>query len=191
VALRPFTPQIPQELPMFRRCLLVLAFLILLSLLAAAQQTPQASSREWREIASLPPGSQLLVRQIDSRVLQPCTLAWIDNTALACDIFVPAVGPRRVVYPIASVASVTQQASPSNTHPVALFVGMAIGGTIGGIAASNGGVRDGIGGGVLGAFAGGGIGLAAASSFNPRPQPQFGLRVPLRAPRLPISRRHY
>ena len=79
---------------------------------------PQAPSHQWREIASLPPGSQLLVRQVDSRVLQPCTLAWIDNTALACDIFVPTVGPRRVVFPVASVVSITQQASPSNTHPV-------------------------------------------------------------------------
>lgn len=180
---------------MFRRCLIVLAFILVLSLLAAAQQTLPAPNHQWRQIAKLPPGSQLLLRQVDSRVLQPCTLAWIDNTALACDIFVPATGPRRIVFPIASVASVTQQASPAYTrsdfHPVALFAGMALGGTLGGIGASNCGVHDGIAGGVLGALAGGGIGLAVASSFNPRPQPQFAFRVPLRAPRLPIGRRHF
>jgi len=122
---------------MVRRFLLILAFLTLLSLLAGAQQTPQIPSHQWRAIASLPPGSQLLVRQVDSRILQPCTLAWIDNTTLACDIFVPAVGPRRVVFPIASVASVTQQASPNDTHsdadPVALFFGVGLGRTLGGL----------------------------------------------------------
>ena len=150
---------------MFRRCLLAFAFTNLLPLLATAQQTP---SRQWREIARLPTGSQLVVRQVDSRVLQPCTLAWIDNTALACDIFVPTVGPRRVVFPIASVSSVTQQAPSSYTrsdvHPVALVVGMAIGATLGGIGGSSGGTRDGIAGGVLGLFAGGGIGLAVAAA---------------------------
>jgi len=179
---------------MFRRCLLAFAFMNLSPLLATAQQTPPPS-RQWRQIASLPPGSQLLVRQIDAPALQPCTLAWIDNAALACDIFVPTVGPRRVVYPIASVSSVTQQTTPSYTrsdmHPVALLVGMAIGATLGGIGASSGGTRDGIAGGVLGLFTGGGIGLAVATSFNPRPQPQFAFRVPLHAPRLPVGRRHF
>jgi hypothetical protein len=178
---------------MFRRCLLAFVFMNLSPLLATAQRTTPSPSHQWRQIASLPTGSQLVVRQVDSRVPQPCTLAWIDNTALACDIFVPATGPRRVVYPIASVASVTQQAPPSYTrsdvHPVALVVGMAIGATLGGIGASSGGTRDGVAGGVLRLFAGGGIGLAVASSFNP--QPQFAVRVPLRAPRLPIGRRHF
>jgi len=179
---------------MFRHCLLALIFMNICPLLATAQQTP-TPNRQWRQIASLPPGSQLLVRQVDERYSQPCTLAWIDNTALACDIFVPATGPRRVVYPIASVTSVTQQAPPSytrsDTHPVALFVGMAVGGTVGGIAASNSGVRAGIVGGVLGSLAGGGIGWSAASSFNPRPQPQFSVRIPLRAPRIPVGCRHF
>jgi len=181
---------------MFRRLLIVLAFILALSLLtAAAQQTQPAPSRQWRQIAGLPPGAQLLVRQVDARYPQPCTLAWIDNTALACDIFIPATGPRRVVYPIASIASVTQQTPPSDTrsdtHPVALFVGMAIGGTVGGVAAGNSGVRAGIVGGVLGSLAGGGIGWSAASSLNPRPQPQFAFRVPLRAPRLPAGHRRF
>lgn len=177
---------------MFRLCLLAFTFMNGFPLLATAQQTP-APSHQWREIANLPPGSQLLVRQVDSRVLQPCTLAWIDNTALACDIFVPAVGPRRVVYPVASVASVTQQAPPNNprtdNHIVALCVGMAIGGTAGGILASEGGVRAGFAGGALGSVVGGALALAATNSISPRPQPLFSLRVPLRAPRLLFGRR--
>jgi len=180
---------------MFRHCLLAFAFMNLFPLLATAQQAPPTPSHQWREIANLPPGSQLLVRQVDSSVLQPCTLAWIDNTALACDIFVPDVGPRRVVYPVASVASVTQQGPPNNprsgNHIVALCVGMAIGGTAGGILASEGGVRAGFTGGALGSVVGGALALAATNSFSPRPQPLFSLRVPLRAPRLPVGSRHF
>lgn len=177
---------------MFRRCLIVLVFLTVLSPLAAAQQP--APSHQWRRIARLPPGSQLLVRLVDVRNPQPCTLAWIDNAALACDIFVPATGPRRVVFPIASVASIKQQSiddgARSDSHVVALCVGMALGGVIGGVGASQGGARDAFAGGLLGSLAGGGIAFSAASSFNPRPQPAIAFQLPLRAPRLPIGRRH-
>jgi hypothetical protein len=176
---------------MIRRCLFAFAFINLLTLFAIAQDGTPAPSRQWRQIASLPPGSQLLVRQVGARVPQPCTLAWIDNTALACDIFVPASGPRRVVYPMASVVSVTQQATHPDNHLVALGVGMAIGGTVTGVLASEGGVRAGFAGAALGSAVGGALALGAMKTFSPSPQPLVAFRVPLRAPRLPLGIRHF
>ena len=178
---------------MLRRCLLAFAFMNVLSLLAAAQQTAGSQPPVARDRPTCPRDRNCSCARWTRNVLQPCTLAWIDNTALACDVFIPATGLRRVVYPIASVASVTQQFPDTRTgnHIVALCVGMAIGGTAGGILASEGGVRAGFTGAALGSVVGGALALAATNSFTPRPQPLFSLRVPLRTPRLPVGRRRF
>jgi hypothetical protein len=169
----------------FRNLIFMIAFLHLFMLLADGQETP--ASRQWRQIANLPPGSQLLVRKQGQNAPQACMLAWIDTAALACDVSVPVSAVRRIIYPIASVASVTQQVwhDHSDSHICGVCIGMAVGALVGGLGGSHysaGASAAGIG---IGALAGGGVVLAATS--GPRSQPYWSVRVPLRAPRIPVG----
>jgi hypothetical protein len=169
--------------------------LVLMVALAGAQTTAPPPSRQWQKIASLPPGSQLLVREQGNPLQQPCTLVWIDNTALACDVFIPAGGVRRVVYPIATVTSVTQQVwqneEEEHTHFRALFIGMGCGALAGGLLAKEAGTSAGFAGAAIGSLAGGSLALAATNGFGSPAPPQWTFPLPMRALRMPFRPRRF
>jgi hypothetical protein len=168
--------------------------LILMVALADAQTAPPTPSRQWQKIASLPPGTQLLVREQSSPMQQPCTLVWIDNAALACDVFVPASGVRRVVYPIATVISVSPQFAQNfpeeHTHFRALFIGMGCGALAVGLLAKQESTSAGFAGAAIGALAGGGLTMAAIHGVE-QPGPQWYVALPTHALRMPFRPRRF
>lgn len=128
--------------------------LALLPVWTCAQQVaPGASAHEWKKVASFPPGTPILVRQVGPGL----QFAWIDNTALACDGWAPDGAPQRLVFPAASVASVVRDpmfAQEKDSHK-SVWIGMGVGGVLGILAGQRSGASAAAVGGLIGALAGG------------------------------------
>ena len=160
---------------------LALAFI---SLAAIAQSpAPAPVPHNWPHIAALPPGTPILVHQPYQRYATPCALAWIDNTALACDTVDRYGSRQRVIFPASTIDSVRRDTSadPDHHSNAGLLFGMVIGGGIGTAIGARAGVGPAF---VIGALGAGG-GAAFAASVNNGipgpPRPQFGVRFPLSA----------
>jgi hypothetical protein len=155
--------------------------------LACCQIVPAQNTgpHNWQKIADLPSGTPLEVHEPYARYSTDCTLVWIDNNALACDTFDLHGAAQRVVYRRAGIESVQRVRPEDADHgkAVAVLIGMGIGGTVGGLVA-----RDTTPGAIaafvaLGMGIGGGIPAGAFTEMGPpRPQPQFGVRIPLGRP---------
>jgi len=176
---------------LLRRTLRHLATLALLVATAHAQTDtiPPRLLHQWTRIADLPPGTPLLVQETYNPHPTPCTLAWIDNTALACDI-IPFDAPRRVIYPATSIQSVRPAPPPhyadDDPSMKPFLIGAGIGGLLIGIGASQNGTQDGFVGALLGAGLGGGMAAAISSVNNVIMPRSYGMRIPLRTPRMPL-----
>jgi hypothetical protein len=149
----------------------------------ASPQALTPGPRNWLKIADLPPGTALEVHEPYARYSADCTLVWIDNNALACDTFDLHGAAQRVVYRRAEVESVQRVKPESADHEkaTAVLIGMGIGGTLGGLIARNAGPGPIALFAAMGMCIGGGIpaGMFAGMGDPPRPQPQFGVRIPL------------
>lgn len=148
----------------------------------AQQVAPAASAHEWKKVASFPPGTPILMRQVGPGLPQPCQLAWIDNTALACDGWAPDGAPQRLVFPAASVASVVRDlmfAQEKDSHK-SVWIGMGAGGVLGILAGQRSGASAAAVGGLIGALAGGCTVIAfqqTRDSYGPSvpPRPMFSI----------------
>jgi len=155
---------------MLKHFLILLTITMALICTAAFGQTPPpAPSRQWRKVAQLPPGTRILVREQGKQVPQSCTLTWIDDTKLACDgITASGTGKiERLIYPIASVASVSPQAMPNDPNRshvkgalIGAGIGAAAGGLVFGIATESG--RAGAIGALIGSLSGAEVGVLAS-----------------------------
>ncbi len=140
-----------------------------------AQSTvPPRLAHQLQQIANLPPGTPILVRERYAPYPSPCTLAWIDNNSIACD-----TPDGRIIYPATSLASVAPDTPPSRV-PVGLIVATSAGAILGGLIGSNGSAGSTAAGVFLGAGFVGGV-TAAFGSSGPSYPPPGGLRIPLRA----------
>jgi hypothetical protein len=115
--------------------------LLLLLPLAAGTAHAQSPTRQWRQAASLPPGTQLQIRLQDRPHAIPCTLIWIDLNALACDTYDPRGLAHRTVYPAANVASIKRRRTPDedddHRRNQKLLLAAAAGGLFGGFVGKN------------------------------------------------------
>jgi hypothetical protein len=157
----------------------------------ALAQTSSAGPHNWNKIADLPPGTPLEVHEPYARTSTDCTLVWIDNNALACDTFDLRGVVQRVVYRRAEIESV-QRVKPESADrgkAIAILIGMGIGGAVGGLVARNAGPGPIAAFAALGASIGGGIPAGVFAGMGPpRPQPQFGVRIPLGHAARPVFR---
>ena len=160
-------------------CLLFAALYLVFCVAGLAQST---GPHNWQKIADLPPGTPLEVHEPYARVSTDCTLVWIDNNALACNVPDVAGAQRRVIYRRAELESIERVKPESADHAkaAAILIGMGIGGTVGGLVARNAGPGPIALFAALGASVGGGIPAGVFAGMGaPRPQPQFGVRIPL------------
>lgn len=163
--------------------LLTVAIAILPSASRAQDNANPALARAWKKIANLPPGTPILVRQAGPGLPQPCQLAWIDNTALACDGWSPDGAPQRLIFPAASVASVAKApafAEEKDSH-AGVLIGMGVGGVLGILAGQRAGAGAAAVGGLIGTLAGGCTVIAfqeTRNSYGPPipPRPMFSVR---------------
>jgi hypothetical protein len=170
---------------MLKHFFILLTIAVALMYTAAFGQTPQpAPSRQWQKIAELPTGTPLIVREQGKQLAQVCTLVWIDNAALACDAYALDGGTQRLVYPIASIASVARQPSPeekdSRFRLKATLFGMGVGGLAGGLAAKGISTDAGFAGAAVGSLLGGSLVIAAT---NGPPRPMWAVSLPFRSRR--------
>ena len=174
---------------------LLVAFLYVLPAFALGQTPPSVPSRQWQKIASLPPGTALLVREQNYPFAVPCALVWIDNASLACDHLGPDGNPQRVIYPATSVISVarmqTWQPATDGPHATPILISMGLGALLGGLAGRNTGAGGVAAGAAIGGSLGGGIALAVSGGFNPTPRQGWQVRVPLHALRMPLGMRRF
>jgi hypothetical protein len=179
------------------RFLLLVFFALALTTAHAQQDTtvPPRLAHQWQRIADLTPGTLILVQQDDNPYRIPCTLVWIDNNALACDISTYDAPPHRVIYPAPSIYSVRPAPPPhfadDSPSPAPILIGAGIGALLGGIGGSNNGdARTGAVCALLGAGLGGVMGAGLPGQLSGPPRPQYGMRTPLRASRIPFRFPH-
>jgi hypothetical protein len=115
--------------------------LLVLLPLAAAGAHAQTPTRQWRQAASLPPGTSLQLRLQDQPHAIPCTLIWIDLTAIACDTYDPRSLAHRTIYPAATVASIKRRRTPDeeddHRRNQKLLLATSAGALFGGLAGKN------------------------------------------------------
>ena len=137
---------------------------LLTALLLLASLTPQAQSRQWRQIAALPPGTPLQLRLRDQPYPVPCDLVWTDLNAIACDIYDVNGTPHRTIYPATTIATIKRRHprplpgyQSDDNHNRALLIAMGVCALIGGVGGSQNSVGDG--------FAFAGIGALVGAAF--------------------------
>ena len=137
---------------------------------APPAQTPAPPpSRQWKEAASLPPGTTLRLRLQEQRHPFECSLMWIDLSSLACETYDVRGGAHRVVYPAAAIASIKARASDEERddarHRHAVLIGMAAGGLLGGLVGKNASTGTGFALAGAGALIGAGIAVAPHANW--------------------------
>ncbi len=146
----------------FRLLLLLVSIARFASAQAPSAAAPITMPKGWLKAASLRPGEPLTVRVRFASNPTHCTLAWIDNTALACNAEAWSGVGDRLIFPAAQVYSVERDKAGNSDGGCGegkrMLIGAGIGGVVGGlIFAKNGGKA-----GALGAMFGAGAGLRPA-----------------------------
>lgn len=150
---------------------------------------PPRLAHQWQRIANLPPGFPILVEERINPLPTQCDLLWIDTHALACTTIDPITGPRRIVFPAASIVSVQPQRvatfEEDRPHITGPLIAMSIGAILGGIAGTqHGGVGTSFAGAAIGGLLFGGIAISIPPpTFAPRPQ--WTVRIPVGRPHRP------
>lgn len=131
----------------------------------APQPTPTFVEQDarWNAVEQLPPGESVELRDRATRVRTECTIAYVNEFTVACDLDAPYGSPRRVVYPrprIDTVWLVRWVHAPSRK---AMLIGTGIGALLGGLIMS----QDGAGPAAIGIGLGGLVGLGCSNSGDP------------------------